>query len=173
MLLRIGDKIINRQKIYQVIDEALELRSKGSSQQDAANRVGLDRTVISKLESLGEIRKGGRIALVGFPIENCKELGMIAGQQGIDYCLLMSERERWDYVENKSGVQLFNHVMEIVAMLRQYDVVIMIGSNMRIKLMEALLDKEVIGIKIGDSPIAEDKYVEPEQLLRIVRQLQF
>lgn len=173
MLLRIGDKIINRQKIYQVIEEALELRSKGSSQQDAANRVGLDRTVISKLESLGEIRKGGRIALVGFPIENCEELGRVAGQQGIDYCLLMSERERWDYVESKSGVQLFNQVMEIVAMLRQYDVVIMIGSNMRIKLMEALLDKEVIGINIGESPIAEDKYVEPEQLMHIVRQLRF
>ena len=126
MLLRIGEKIINRQKIYQVVDEALELRSKGLSQQEVANKVGIDRTVISKLETLGEIRKGGRIALVGFPIKNCSELETIAGQQGIDYCLLMSERERWDYVESKSGVQLFNDIMQIIAMLRQYDVVIML-----------------------------------------------
>lgn len=173
MLLRIGEKIINRQKIYQVVDEALELRSKGLSQQDVANKVGIDRTVISKLETLGEVRKGGRIALVGFPIKNCSELEAVASQQGIDYCLLMSERERWDYVESKSGVQLFNDIMQIIAMLRQYDVVIMLGSNMRIKLMETLLDKEVIGIEIGESPIAEDKYVDPNKLLTIISQLRF
>ncbi|MEG6586140.1 transcriptional regulator [Dendrosporobacter sp. 1207_IL3150] len=173
MLLRIGEKIINRQKIYQVIDSALELRSQGLSQQEVANKVGLDRTVISKLETLGEVRKGGKVALVGFPIKNCEELAQVARQQGVDYSLLMSENERWDYVEAKSGVQLFNNIMEIVARLRQYDVVIMLGSNMRIKLMEALLDKEVIGIEIGESPIAEDKYVDPKKLLNIISQLRF
>jgi len=74
MLLRIGEKIINRQKINQIIDEMLNLRSQGFSQQEVANRVGIDRTVISKLETLGEVRKGGRVALVGFPIENREEL---------------------------------------------------------------------------------------------------
>ncbi len=173
MLLRIGEKIINRQKIAQVIDTALEMRSKGLSQQDVANRLGIDRTVISKLETLGEVRKGGRIALVGFPIKNCEELAAVASQQGIDYCLLLSERERWNYVESKSGVQLFNDIMEIVSRLRSYDIVIMLGSNMRLKLMEAMLDKEVIGIEIGESPIAEDKYVAPEKIVHIINQLRF
>lgn len=171
MLLRIGEKIINRLKVHQMIDEMLDLRSQGFSQQEVANRVGIDRTVISKLETLGEVRKGGRVALIGFPIENCEELRLMAKQEGIDYSLLMSERERWDFVQNKTGVEFFNTIMGIIATLRTYDIVIILGSNMRIKLMEALLDKEVIGVQIGESPIADDKYIDPESVRVIVRQL--
>lgn len=171
MLLRIGEKIINRQKIHQIIDEMLDLRSQGLSQKEVAHRVGMDRTVISKLETVGEVRKGGRVALVGFPIKNCDELRFMAKQEGIDYSLLMSEQERWDFVQKKTGVDFFNSIMEIVATLRNYDVVIILGSNMRVKLMETLLDKEVIGVQIGESPIAEDKYVDPESIRAIVRQL--
>ncbi|MDD4600850.1 hypothetical protein SDC9_22882 [bioreactor metagenome] len=171
MLLRIGEKIINKHKIHQAIDEVLEMRSKGFSQQEAAKRVGLDRTVISKIETLGEVRKGGLVALVGFPIKNCEELEQMARQEGIDFFLLLSEKERWNFVESKSGVELFNDIMEIVATLRKYDVVIMLGSNMRIKLMETLLDKEVIGVEIGASPIADDKYVDPETVRDIIHQL--
>lgn len=171
MLLRIGEKIINRQKVHQLIDEMLDMRGQGLSQQEVANRVGIDRTVISKLETVGEVRKGGRVALIGFPIENCDELRSMAKQEGIDYSLLMSEQERWDFVQKKTGVDFFNAIMEIIATLRNYDIVIILGSNMRIKLMEALLDKEVIGVQIGASPIAEDKYVDPESIRRIIRQL--
>ncbi len=171
MLLRIGEKIINRQKINQIIDEMFNLRSQGFSQQEVANRVGIDRTVISKLETLGEVRKGGKVALVGFPIENCEELRLMARQEGIDYSLLLSEQERWDFVQKKSGIGLFNTIMEIIATLRNYDIVIILGSNLRIKLMETLLDKEVIGIQIGESPIEENKYVDPERIKSIVQQL--
>lgn len=171
MLLRIGEKIINRQKVHQMIDEMLDMRSQGLSQKEVANRVGIDRTVISKLETIGEVRKGGRVALVGFPIENCEELRNMAKQEGIDYSLLMSEQERWDFVQKKTGVDFFNAIMEIIATLRNYDTVIILGSNMRIKLIETLLDKEVIGVQIGASPIAEDKYVDPESIRSIVRQL--
>lgn len=171
MLFRIGEKIVNKQKIHQVIDVVLEMRSKGFSQQDTANRVGLDRTVISKLETLGEVRKGGVVALVGFPIKNCEELELIARQEGIDFSLLLSEKQRWNFVQSKTGLELFNDIMEIIATLRKYDIVIMLGSNMRIKLMETLLDKEVIGVEIGESPIADDKYVDPETVREIIHQL--
>ena len=171
MLLRIGEKIINRQKVHQIIDEMLDMRGQGLSQQEVANRVGIDRTVISKLETAGEVRKGGRVALIGFPIENCDELRSMAKEEGVDYSLLMSEQERWDFVQKKTGVDFFNSIMEIIATLRNYDIVIILGSNMRIKLMEALLDKEVIGVQIGASPIAEDKYVDPESIRIIIRQL--
>ena len=171
MLLRIGEKIINRQKVHQIIDEMLDMRSQGLSQKEVANRIGIDRTVISKLETVGEVRKGGKIALVGFPIQNCDELRLMARQEGIDYSLLMSEQERWDFVQKKTGVDFFNAIMEIVATLRNYDIVIIMGSNLRLKLMAALLDKEVIGVQIGESPIAEDKYVEPESIRTIVRHL--
>lgn len=173
MLLRIGEKIVNRQKIHKVIDDVLDMRSRGFSQQEIANKVGLDRTVISRLETFGEVRKGGRIALIGFPIKNCGELETMARQEGVDYCLLLSEKERWDFVESKTGVELFNKIMEIVGILRAYDIVIIIGSNVRIKLMETLLDKSVIGVQIGESPIADDRIVNVEDIRSIIRQLQF
>jgi len=97
----------------------------------------------------------------------------MARQEGVDYCLLLSEKERWDFVESKSGIELFNTIMEIIGTLRSYDMVIIICSNMRIKLIEALLDKDVIGVQIGESPINEDKYVKAESIRTIIRQLHF
>lgn len=173
MLLRIGEKIVNKQKIHQTVDQILEMRSHGFSQQEVANTIGVDRTFVSRLETVGEIRKGGRIALIGFPIKNYEDLQAVAKQEGVDYCLILSEQQRWNFVQSKSGVELFNTIMEIIAILRQYDIVIIIGSNMRIKLVETLLDKEVIGLQIGESPIADDKYVNAEDVQAIIRQLQF
>ena len=171
MLLRIGDKIINRQKIHHAVDDILEMRSRGFSQQETANKIGVDRTVVSRLETLGEVRKGGQVAMIGFPIQNCAELAQMARQEGVDYCLLLSEKERWEFVESKTGVELFNKIMEIISVLRAYDIVIIIGSNMRIKLIATLLDIEVIGVQIGESPIAEDKLVNVEDIRAIIRQL--
>lgn len=171
MLLRIGDKVINKHIIHQAIDQILELRHQGVSQQEVANIIGIDRTVISRLETFGEVRKGGRIALVGFPIKNCAELADVAKQLGVEYCLLLTEKERWRYVESRSGAELFNNTMEVIATLHKYDTVIMVGSNMRVRLLEALLDKSVIGLEIGESPIADDKYVEPDKIKLIIEQL--
>lgn len=169
MLIRIGDKIINKQKILDTIERMFLMRQQGLSQQETANQLGIDRTVVSRLETLGEIRKGGQIALVGFPIRNREELAAVAQEEGVEFILLLTEHERWQFVQEKSGVELFNEVMQIVARLRTYDIVIFMGSNMRIKLVEALLDKEVIGIQIGESPIAEDKYFNPVDLRTIIR----
>lgn len=171
MLLRIGDKIVNRQKIHHTVDRVLELRQDGLSQQEVASQVGVDRTFVSRLEAIGEIRKGGRVALIGFPIQNCQEIYTVARQEGIDFCLVMSNQERLDFVQTKSGVELFNTIMEIISNVRKHDTVIIVGSNMRIKLMEALLDKAVIGVQIGESPISEDKYVNPEDICALIKQL--
>ncbi|VBB06419.1 Hypothetical protein LUCI_1650 [Lucifera butyrica] len=171
MLLRIGDKIINQHKIHQTIDGILEKRRQGLSQQEIAKQLGVDRTFISRLETIGEVRKGSRVALVGFPIKNCQEIQEMARQEGIDYAFLLSEKERWSFVQSKSGIELFNEIMEIIASLRGFDVVIMLGSNMRIKLMETLLDKEVIGVQIGESPIADDRYVDPESIREIIHKI--
>ena len=171
VLLRIGEKLINRHKIYRTVDLILDLRCQGLSQQEVARQVGVDRTVISRLENMGEIRKGKSVALIGFPIRNCRELEQIARQEGIDYCLLLSEKERWQFVQENSGIELFNTIMRIISQIRSNDTVIILGSNMRIKLIETMLDKEVIGVEIGESPIAEDKYVEPDILRDIMRKI--
>jgi transcriptional regulator with XRE-family HTH domain len=168
-LIRLGEKIISRRKIDQTVGEILRLRAEGLSQTEVAGRLGLDRTMVCRLENLGEIRKGRRLALIGFPILNKKELEEALEKEGIDFVFLMSERERWEYIRKKSGIELFDSIMEIIARTHSFDQVIVVGSNQRIKIFEAVLDKEVIGFEIGESPIQEDKYVEIDKVLELIR----
>lgn len=170
-LIRIGEKLISREKIQKTIDKALELRCQGLSQQDVAKEIGIDRTFVSRLENLGEVRKGKKIALIGFPIKNKLELQEIARAKGVDLVYLLSDKERWDFLEANRGLDIFNHIMHLIVKLKDYDVVIFLGSNMRIKLMETILGREVVGIQIGESPIAEDKLVDAEAVAKIIDKL--
>ncbi len=169
--IRIGDKVINPKSIYRTVEQILDFRQSGLSQQETADRLGIDRTLISRLESLGEIRKGAQLAIVGFPISNVSELTSVAQEEGIDYILLMNEQERIRYVEEKSGVELVNSFMEIISRLKNYDAVIFIGSDMRMKMAEAILGPKLISWEIGISPITEGRWVNPEQLRQLTRQL--
>ncbi|MEG0797638.1 MAG: hypothetical protein RSC56_06010 [Acidaminococcaceae bacterium] len=169
--IRIGDKLINRRKIHQQIDAMLELRMQGFAQQEVARAYATDRAFVSRLESLGEIRKGGKVALIAFPINNTDEILKLAVQEGIEFTIVLNEKERWDFVSEKSGVQLLNEVMSIVSRLRENDIVIVAASNMRIHLAEALLDKQVIGLQLGESPIEEDKYLKPQLIKDIMQQI--
>ncbi|HIU63810.1 MAG TPA: transcriptional regulator [Candidatus Avacidaminococcus intestinavium] len=169
--IRIGEKIINRSRIHYLVDEIVDLRMQGFSQQEVAKIHAIDRTFISRLESLGEIRKGGRVALVAFPVSNRKEIVALAEQVGIEYVVIFSEEERWAFLRDKNGVELFNAVMKIVGRLRESDVVIVAASNMRINLAKTLLDKQVVGLVLGESPIEEDKYLEPQLVQEIMESL--
>lgn len=168
-LIRIGDKLISFSRIESIIQEMLDLRQQGVSQAEVAKKFNTDRTFLSRLESLGEVRKGRTIALVGFPIQNIEDLKQVALQEGVDFSLLMTDRERWDFVYEKSGIELLNEVMGLIYQARQYDVVIMLGSDQRLRLFKALLDKEVVSLDIGKSPITQDVYVDPESLRNIIR----
>lgn len=168
-LIRIGDKLISVSRIENIIQEMLDLRQQGISQAEVAKKFNTDRTFLSRLESLGEIRKGKTIAIVGFPLKNTEELKQLAFQEGVDFSLLMTDKERWDFVYEKSGIELLNEVMGLIYQVRQYDVVILLGSDQRLRLFKALLDKEVISIDIGKSPMTEDVYVDPQNLRKIIR----
>lgn len=168
-LIRIGEKVINKTKISVMIKKILDLRSRGFSQVDTAKELDLERTFISRLESIGEVHKGGRIALVGFPISNVAEIREMAIKEGVEYILLMSEQERWSFIQ-RDGLALFNKIMEIMANLKDFDLIIFLGSDMRIDLVDTLLDGKVMGITIGTSPITEDKYVDPVMLQNIIQQ---
>lgn len=165
---RIGEKLISLEKLDRLIDQILTLRSEGTSQQEVAERFGLDRSFISRLESLGAVRRGSSLAVVGFPVKNKEEIESLLAECGVDFILIMNNEERWRFVEEKSGIDLFNEVMRITAQVRTYDAVIFIGSRQRIKWARALLDKEVIGIDLGESPITEDRYVDPEKLRELI-----
>jgi transcriptional regulator with XRE-family HTH domain len=170
-LLRIGDKIISRQQIDRWITRILDLRRQGHSQQEVAQKLKIDRTFVSRLESLGELRKGKGVAVIGFPVANGPELAALCRQYGVDWYLFFSEQERLDFVSSKSGLELFNQVMEILASIRKYDTVIVMGSNKRVQGVEALLDRDVIPIELGPSPLTADVAVDPRRFETILRTL--
>lgn len=170
-LLRIGDKVIDRERVHRLVDRLFTLRQGGASQNETARALGTDRTLVSRLESLGEVRKGGRMALVGFPVGNKEELEEVAREQGVDLVFLLTEEERWAYVREKNGLELVNEIMEIITRLRSYDVVVFLGSNHRIQLVEAMLDQEVVGLDLGPSPISADVEVDPEEVRGLLQGL--
>jgi hypothetical protein len=168
---KINDKTVSREKIIKYIDKILTFRSLGHSQLEVANLINTDRTFISRIESLGEVRKGKTIALVGFPIGNINEVKELVQKYGVNYVFLLNEKERWDFIASKTGLELFEQVIEIVGEIRRYDTVILMGSDMRIKVLESLLDNEVIGINIGESPIKKDVQIDLEVLEKVLKNL--
>ncbi|MGI6036312.1 MAG: transcriptional regulator [Limnochordia bacterium] len=167
-LVRIGDKLISRKKIVRTVERILSLRSQGSSQQETADLLGLDRSFVSRLEGMGEVRKGERLALIGFPILNVEELQSMALEEGVDFVLILNEKQRWSFVTGRTGADLFNEVAEMLAGLRQFDAVIFLGSDRRLRWAESVWDN-VLGMEIGLSPITEDKYVDPELVCQLIR----
>lgn len=169
--IRIQDKIISQQKINNTISKILQLRARGLSQQEVAERLSVDRTFISRLEGIGELRKGKTIACIGFPIINKQEIQDILEKEGVDFTLLMTEKERLDYVDQRSGKEMLNELMDLIARMHNYEVIIAIGSDQRLKLIENMLDGEVISLEIGTSPITEDKWVDPKEIRKILRSI--
>jgi transcriptional regulator len=155
--IRIGEKVISKEKLNKEINKILELRTKGVTQEGVARKLGVERTFVSRLESLGEIRKGEKIALIGFPIKNKEELTRLAKELGIEYVLLLTQEERFEFIKEKTKSELFNEVMKIIVNLADFDLII--------------FSVQVIGIVIGHSPIKESKYVNPEKIIEIVKQI--
>ncbi len=167
-LLRIGEKVISRGKIEDTILQVLELRAAGFSQLEVANRLGLDRSFISRLETLGEVRKGKRLAVLGFPLRNKEEVEAVAREKGVEYIWLMDEKERWELVRGQSALEFFNLVIEIITELQRYDLVILIGSRKWLKIAEAMLDCQVLFLELGRSPITADCTLDPGLLAGVL-----
>lgn len=167
-LIRIGEKLISLEKLHRIIEQILEQRSRGLSQQEVADRFSVDRTFVSRLEGLGAVRKGSSLAVIGFPVQNKEEILALLAELGVDFGLIMTDTERWRFVREKSGIELLNEIMGLVSRVRAYDVVIVIGSKERIRWCAALLDKDVVGIEIGDAPITEDKIVDLGRLRELI-----
>jgi transcriptional regulator with XRE-family HTH domain len=139
--IRVGEKLISLEKINRAIAQMLTLRSRGCSQQEVADRFGVDRSFVSRLERLGAVRKGDRIAVIAFPIANKEEINGLLKDLGVDYILVMTNEERWRFIA---------------------------GSRQRIQWAAALLEKDVIGIDLGESPLTCDQHLDPQKLRQLI-----
>jgi len=163
-IFRVGEKMISLDKAARLVEKVLELRQKGVSQQETARRLHLDRSFVSRLEAIGEIRKGNRVAVIGFPLENTAQLSEICRAYGLDFYLLLNNRDRWDMVRDQQALDFFNRMFDLITRLREFDTLIMISSERWHQLAEALLDIQIIYINLGPTPIREDRFLEPQQL---------
>ena len=172
-IVRVGSKSIDKDKLHQIVDEIVDLRSRGVSQQEIADRIGTDRTFVSRLESLGEVRKGESIAFVAFPVKNKQEIIRLLDDYGVNFRLIMTEEERLAFVGEKSGTELLNSIMDLIVKARQCDTVVVFASDKRSKLIEALVDCRVIRRNIGISPITSDVYIPLQDIIEVMEALKY
>lgn len=169
--VRIGEKLVSVDRVKRLLERVLELRAEGLSQQEVARRLSLDRSFISRLETIGEVRKGKRVAVIGFPVENKEELVNICQDLGLEFFWLMTNRERWELVGERQALDFFNQVLELITRLRDYEVVVMATSEKWYRLAEALLDCQILYIDLGPTPVREDRRVDPDQFRNLIEQV--
>jgi hypothetical protein len=162
-LYRIGDKVVSEDKLHDAIAAILEDREAGATQVDVAKSYGVQRSFVSFLETLGEVRKGSRVALVGFPVANAPEVKALAEKHALDFVLVLSQEER-ESIESGNVTTVFNTLLETIAALREYDTLVLLASDWRIKTMEKILGTEVVGIPLGASPLREAVEVDLDEL---------
>jgi hypothetical protein len=160
---RIGDKVVSREKVFELVSEILEAREAGATQEEAARTQDVQRTFVSFLESLGEVRRGKRVAIIGFPIANCDEVRAVADKHAVEFCLVFSQAER-EGLESGPADRMFNLVLETIAELRDYDVIILLASDRRVGPVERIFGREVVAISLGQSPLRHDVPVDVSEL---------
>ncbi|MGM0652969.1 MAG: transcriptional regulator [Bacillota bacterium] len=170
-LYRIGEKLVSLDKAVRLVGQALELREQGYSQQETAKRLSLDRSFVSRLETVGEIRKGNRLAVIGFPLANADEITALCREYDLDFHLILNNNERWAMVQDQQALDFFNRILELAARLRQFDLLIMITSEKWYQLAGVLLDIEIIHHDLGPSPIDEDRFFDLNRLEDTLKQV--
>lgn len=133
--IKIGDKIISIERASSLIDKIFDLRSSGSTQEEVAKMLGIERSFISHLEGIGEVRKSKEIALIGSGLTDVKRVEDMAGKLGIEHVFL-----------NQDGTARIEDALQVLALLRNIDFIIFLGPAKEHKLLEAVLDKKIIGI---------------------------
>ncbi len=160
---------MNRERIIRAVDEILRLREQGCSQQEVARRLAVDRSFVSRLESLGEVRKGGPIAVVGFPIANKADILQVVREEGVDYAFMLTEQERWDFLE-RPGTEIFGEIMALAAEIRKCRAVIVLGANRPAQFLQAFLARDAAVFQLHQLPGSEGAF-DPEEVRRVVRNL--
>ena len=160
---RIGDKVVGRDKIIEQVEAVLTDREGGATQHEAAVAHGVDRSFVSWLETLGEVRRGKRVALIAFPVANADDVRRIADEHGIELALVVSQSEREGFEAGRAD-RMFNLVLDTLAELKDFDVVIILASTKRTGAIEKILGREVITRPLGTSPLRHDVEVDLEEL---------
>lgn len=160
---RVGDKVVGRDKLIDQIDAILVDREGGATQQEAAAAHGVDRSFVSWLETLGEVRRGKRVAFIAFPVANVADVRRVCDEHGVELSMVISQSEREGFEAGRADA-VFNLVLDVLADLKDFDTVIIFASTKRTGTIEKILGREVIARPLGPSPLRHDVVVDLEQL---------
>lgn len=166
-MFRIGDKVVSRDKLVDALEAILEDRESGATQEEAARHAGVQRSFVSFLETLGEVRRGPKVALVAFPVNNVGEIRALAEEYALDFVLVLSQDER-ESIESGDATEVFNRLLETLAALREFDTVVLAASNWRVETLEKILGAEIVGIPLGPSPLRHAVELDAVELRSIL-----
>lgn len=169
-LFRIGDKVISKEKLMGALEDILLSRVKGATQEEAATRAGVPRSFVSNIETLGALRYGKKIAFIAFPLSNAREAMALADSYGVDLSLALSQDDRQRVGEGPAA-DMFNRMIDTLAALKSFDTVIIAASDYRIDSFKRIIDGEVVGIKLGESPITSDQKLDLNVLKSVFEEL--
>ena len=156
-LFSIGEKVVSREKLLDAVDAILADESAGATQEEAARHAGVQRSVrLLPRDPRRGAPRATRVALVGFPVANVREVRALAEGTPSISCSWSSQAER-ESIEAGHPTNVFNQLLETLAALRDFDTLVLIASDWRIETIERILGAEVVGIPLGHSPIREDK----------------
>lgn len=164
---RIGEKVVSREKLIGQITGILRDREDGATQEETAAKHGVQRSFVSWLETLGEVRRGARVAVIGFPLANIAEVERVCDEHSVEFTLLMTQQER-EGLEAGSGGAVFNRVLDTLAVLKDFDVIVLLASDWRIDTIEKILGREVVAVNLGPSPLRADVAVDLDELAGIL-----
>lgn len=160
---RIGDKVVGHDKLVDAIEAVLRDREAGATQAEAATAHGVDRSFVSWLENLGEVRRGKRVAFIAFPVANVDAVRRVLDAHGVEFSMVVSQAEREGFEAGRADA-VFNLVLDVLADLKDYDTVIIFASTKRTGAIEKILGREVIARPLGPSPLRHDVEVDLDEL---------
>jgi len=145
---RVGKKIISRERLFKMVSDIMSERERGATQEEAARSHGVQRSFISFLESLGEIRRGSRVVVAGFPVANWEDVCQVADSHGVESLALLS---REDCVRMEAA-----------------PVVVLAAGEDRVAVIEKILGREVVGVRLIGSGSTCDGEVDLDELEQIL-----
>jgi predicted XRE-type DNA-binding protein len=153
--VKIGDKIISLERARSLIERIFHLRQSGSTQQEVASMLGVERSFISHLEGLGEIRRSKQIALIGFGIGNTSEVEEVGRNLGLDYIRLFGKQASME------------EILGALNWVQGVDFIVFMGRDSEITLFEKIINKKILGI----STSGDNRLVDTEKLRETLKGL--
>ncbi len=143
--IKIGDKVISVERARELIEKIFDLRSEGSTQEEVAQMLGVERTFISRLEGIGEIRRSKEIALVCSGVSDEQKTRATAEDLGVDFF----------YLNGKKNTAM-KDILWMLDRIKDIDYVVFLGHRDELALLEQVLDK-----KIAFIPLDKEYEIKP------------